>query len=191
MHDSSSQLPPSPLEGRRASALWGRTDYAAELNPEQYAAVMTEARHALVIAGAGSGKTRTLTYRVARLLEAGVAPWRILLLTFTNKAAREMLERVGLLTGMAAGQLWGGTFHSVANRLLRRYAERLGYLPGFTILDSDDQRALMRALVKEHAGKMGKADRFPKPELLLSLLSLAHNTGRDWEDVLSRDYGHL
>ncbi len=191
MRDVSSQLPPSPFEGRRASASWGRTDYAAELNPEQYAAVMTEARHALVIAGAGSGKTRTLTYRVAHLLECGVAPWRILLLTFTNKAAREMLERVGQLTGAPSGQLWGGTFHSVANRLLRRHAERLGYMPGFTIFDSDDQRALMRSLVKEHAGKMSKSDRFPKPEVLLSLLSLAHNTGRTWGEVLDADYGHL
>ncbi len=176
---------------RDSGAALRQTDDAAELNPEQYAAVMTEARHALVIAGAGSGKTRTLTYRVAHLLEGGVAPWRILLLTFTNKAAREMLERVGQLTGMAAGQLWGGTFHSVANRILRRYAERLGYAPGFSILDSDDQRALMRSLVKEHVGKMSKADRFPKPELLLSLLSLAHNTGRGWEAVLSTHYGHL
>ncbi len=167
----------------------GQVDFAAELNPEQYAAVMTEARHALVIAGAGSGKTRTLTYRVARLLQCGVAPWRILLLTFTNKAAREMLERVGQLTGTSAGQLWGGTFHSVANRVLRRHAPRLGYQAGFTILDSDDQRALMRALVKEHAGKMGKSDRFPKPEALLTILSLARNTGRDWEDVLDADYG--
>ncbi len=169
----------------------GQVDFAAELNEEQYAAVMTEARHALVIAGAGSGKTRTLTYRVARLLQSGVAPWRILLLTFTNKAAREMLERVAQLTGGPAGQLWGGTFHSVANRVLRRHATRLGYQPGFTILDGDDQRALMRALVKEHAGKMGKSDRFPKPEVLLSILSLARNTGRDWEDVLDADYAHL
>ncbi len=166
-------------------------DYAAELNPEQYAAVMTDARHALVIAGAGSGKTRTLTYRVARLLECGVAPWRILLLTFTNKAAREMLERVAQLTGRDSHQLWGGTFHSVANRILRRYAERLGYAPGFTILDSDDQRALMRALVKLHAGDMGKSDRFPKPEVLLSLHSLAVNTCRSWEEVLTQDYAHL
>ena len=82
-----------------------RLDYAAELNPEQYAAVCTQAQHALVIAGAGSGKTRTLTYRVARLLESGVPPWRILLLTFTNKAAREMLERVAQLTGRSNGQI--------------------------------------------------------------------------------------
>ncbi len=183
MHPLSSPLaPPAPL---------GQVDYRAELNPEQYAAVMTEARHALVIAGAGSGKTRTLTYRVAHLLQRGVAPWRILLLTFTNKAAREMLTRVGQLTGSPAGQLWGGTFHSVANRVLRRHAQRLGYQPGFTILDSDDQRALMRALVKAHAGGMSKSDRFPKPEVLLSILSLARNTGRDWEDVLEADYGSL
>ncbi len=182
MHGLSPFPPPAPL---------GQVDYAAELNAEQYAAVMTEARHALVIAGAGSGKTRTLTYRVAHLLERGIAPWRILLLTFTNKAAREMLERVGQLTGMAAGQLWGGTFHSVANRVLRRHAERLGYQRGFTIFDSDDQRALMRALVKTHAGTMGKSDRFPKPEVLLSILSLAHNTGRDWQAVLDADYSHL
>ncbi len=166
-------------------------DYAAELNPEQYAAVTTTARHALVIAGAGSGKTRTLTYRVAWLLEQGVAPWRILLLTFTNKAAREMLERVEQLTGTGAGMLWGGTFHSIANRLLRRYAERLGYRPGFSIFDSDDQRSLMRALVKQHHGKTAKNDRFPKAEVLLSLHSLAVNTGRSWQEVLDADYRHL
>ena len=166
-------------------------DYAAELNEEQYAAVTTAARHALVIAGAGSGKTRTLTYRVAWLLEHGVPAWRILLLTFTNKAAREMLERVTQLTGTAAGQLWGGTFHSIANRLLRRHAERLGYRPGFTIFDSDDQKALMRALVKQHVGKVSKTDRFPKPELLLSLHSLAVNTGRTWTEVLKDEYAYL
>ena len=166
-------------------------DYKSELNPEQYAAVTTTAPQALVIAGAGSGKTRTLTYRVAWLLEHGVAPWRILLLTFTNKAAREMLERVTALTGADAGQLWSGTFHSIANRLLRRHADRLGYLPGFTIFDSDDQRALMKALVKQFAGKMTKADRFPKPELLLSLHSLAVNTATDWHQVLSTEYPYL
>ena len=166
-------------------------DFAAELNPEQYAAVMTNARHALVVAGAGSGKTRTLTFRVARLLASGVPSWRILLLTFTNKAAREMLARVGELTGVDSSHLWGGTFHSVANRLLRRYAERLGYQPGFTILDSDDQRSLFRALVKQYAGKTTKKDRFPKPELLLSLHSLAHNTGRSWQRTMDEEYAYL
>lgn len=166
-------------------------DYAAELNPEQYAAVTTTAAQALVIAGAGSGKTRTLTYRVAWLLEHGVPPWRILLLTFTNKAAREMLERVTALTGADAGQLWSGTFHSIANRLLRRHADRLGYLPGFTIFDSDDQRALMKALVKQFAGKMSKSERFPKPEVLISLHSLAVNTATCWHQVLSTEYPYL
>lgn len=166
-------------------------DYAAELNPEQYAAVTTTAAQALVIAGAGSGKTRTLTYRVAWLLEHGVPPWRILLLTFTNKAAREMLERVTALTGADAGQLWSGTFHSIANRLLRRHADRLGYLPGFTIFDSDDQRALMKALVKQFAGKMSKSERFPKPEVLISLHSLAINTATCWHQVLSTEYPYL
>ena len=167
-------------------------DYAAELNPEQYAAVMTEGRHVLVIAGAGSGKTRTLTYRVTHLLEEGVPPWRLLLLTFTNKAAREMLQRVAELTQADIRQLWGGTFHSVAYRILRRHAERLGYRPGFTILDGDDQRTLMRAVIKEVTGTMAKKDRFPKPEVLLAMHSLAANTVCDWESVLVQQYAvHL
>lgn len=166
-------------------------DLSAGVNPEQYAAVMSDARHALVVAGAGSGKTRTLTFRVARLLASGVPAWRILLLTFTNKAAREMLARVGELTGVNPAQLWGGTFHSVANRILRRHAERLGYHPGFTILDSDDQRALFRTLVKQCGGKTTKKDRFPKPEVLLSLHSLACNTGRSWQHTLETDYKGL
>ena len=159
------------------------------LNPEQLAAVHTEAQHALVIAGAGSGKTRTLTHRVAWLLAQGVPSWRILLLTFTNKAAREMLERVGELVGPGeAAGIWGGTFHSVANRILRRYAELLGYQPGFTILDSDDQRALFRALVKEHTRSMHKSAGFPKPEIVSALHSLAVNTEEDWRITLSTDY---
>lgn len=168
-----------------AARLGGARDFSAELNPEQLAAVTTRARRALVVAGAGSGKTRTLTYRVAWLLEQGVAPWRILLLTFTNKAAREMLERVGSLAGAGGAPIWGGTFHSVANRLLRRHAELLGYRPGFSILDADDQKALMRALVKQHAGKTAH---FPKAEQLLSLHSLALNTSRTWQETLRSDY---
>ena len=169
----------------------GGRDFSAELNPEQYAAVTTDARHALVIAGAGSGKTRTLTYRVARLLECGVAPWRILLLTFTNKAAREMLERVSTLAGSGASGIWGGTFHSIANRILRQHAQRLGYRPGFSILDGDDQRALFRALTKQFAGSTVKKDRFPKAEVLQSLHSLAINQGCSWQQTLDSDYPHL
>ncbi len=102
-------------------------NYRAELNDEQYAAVTAKPGPILVIAGAGSGKTRTLTYRVAYLIENGVEPENILLLTFTNKASREMLERVGHLLPHDISRIWGGTFHSVANRLLRRHANALGF----------------------------------------------------------------
>lgn len=182
---------PAPLPSKLPGALPTAPDFAAELNPEQLAAVQTQARHALVIAGAGSGKTRTLTYRVAWLLSRGTAGWRVLLLTFTNKAAREMLERVSSLVGPEAGSIWGGTFHSIANRILRRHAELLGYRQGFTILDSDDQRAIFRSLVKQFAGKPSKANPFPKPEVLHSLLSLAINTGRTWQETLAEEYPHL
>src|SRR5205809_766599 len=101
-------------------------DYAAELNEQQHAAVTAPPGPALVIAGAGSGKTRTLTYRVAYLLEQGIPEDRILLLTFTNKAAREMMRRVTDLLGQQLPALWGGTFHSVGNRVLRQHAKLLG-----------------------------------------------------------------
>src|SRR5437870_1375703 len=115
-----------------------RIDYARELNPQQHAAVTAPPGPSLVIAGAGSGKTRTLTYRVAFLLEQGIPADRILLLTFTNKAAREMMRRVSDLIGGDLSALWGGTFHSVGNRLLRRHADVLGYQKDFTILDRED-----------------------------------------------------
>src|SRR5215467_10609465 len=101
-------------------------DYARELNEQQFAAVTAPPGPSLVIAGAGSGKTRTLTFRVAYLLEHGVQPEKILLLTFTNKAAREMMRRVNDILGQDLSTLWGGTFHSIGNRILRRHAERLG-----------------------------------------------------------------
>ncbi len=173
-----------PLPSQKISAA---PDFAAELNDQQLAAVSTEARHALVIAGAGSGKTRTLTYRVAWLLSHGVPGWRILLLTFTNKAAREMLERVHSLVGEGARHIMGGTFHSVANRILRRHAELIGFRPGFTILDTDDQKSLMRSIVKQRVGKQSKTNPFPKADFLLSLHSLAANTARTLHDVLLQE----
>ena len=108
-------------------------NYAGELNEQQFAAVTAAPGPSLVIAGAGSGKTRTLTYRVAFLLEQGIAPDRILLLTFTNKAAREMMRRVADLLGQELASLWGGTFHSLGNRILRRHADLLGYQRDFAI----------------------------------------------------------
>src|SRR5574342_1043705 len=120
------------------SAVHLQIDYAHELNEQQLAAVTAPPGPALVIAGAGSGKTRTLTYRVAYLLEQGIPPDRILLLTFTNKAAREMMRRVAELLGQELEELWGGTFHSIGNRILRRHAPSLGYQRDFSILDRED-----------------------------------------------------
>src|SRR3954452_11419081 len=124
-------------------------DYAAELNEQQFAAVTAPPGPALVIAGAGSGKTRTLTYRVAYLLEQGIPPDRILLLTFTNKAAREMMRRVADLLGQEMSELWGGTFHSIGNRVLRQHATLLGYQRDFTIMDREDAKHLMIASISE------------------------------------------
>src|SRR5947207_6685371 len=107
-------------------------DYPRELNEQQLAAVTALPGPALVIAGAGSGKTRTLTYRVAYLIEQGIPPDRILLLTFTNKAAREIMRRVTDLLGAELSDLWGGTFHSIGNRILRQHANLLGYERDFT-----------------------------------------------------------
>src|SRR5215468_1251209 len=112
-------------------------DYRKELNEQQLEVVMAGGGPLLVIAGAGSGKTRTLTYRVARLLESGVPPSQILLLTFTNKAAREMLHRVSALLPGDDRRITGGTFHHVGNLVLRRNAELVGYKSNFTILDRE------------------------------------------------------
>src|SRR6516162_5999396 len=135
-------------------------DYRAELNEDQYRAVTAGPGPALVLAGAGSGKTRTLTYRVAWLLDNGVEPEHILLLTFTNKAAREMLARVRALLPMETQGIWGGTFHSIGNRLLRRHAREIGFQPGFSIMDREDQEDLI-ASVLASSGIDTKQIRFP------------------------------
>src|SRR5246127_2330944 len=122
------------------SAVHLQIDYPRELNPQQLAAVTASPGPSLVIAGAGSGKTRTLTYRVAYLLEQGIPPDRILLLTFTNKAAREMMRRVTDLLGQELRELWGGTFHSIGARVLRKNADLLGFQRDFTILDREDAK---------------------------------------------------
>lgn len=167
-----------------------KIDYAAELNEKQFAAVTAPPGPALVIAGAGSGKTRTLTYRVAYLLDNGVRPANILLLTFTNKAAREMLERVGELVPYDLRDLWGGTFHSVGNRILRKHAREIGWEPGFTIMDREDQKELLSGTVEE-SGIDTKAVRFPKPEVLADLFSLSINTGEPIADLVERRYPYF
>ena len=162
-------------------------DYRGELNDQQYEAVTAEPGPALVIAGAGAGKTRTLTYRVAYLLEQGISADRILLLTFTNKAAKEMMNRVGDLLGGGYEQLWGGTFHSIGHRVLRRFCDRINYRRDFSILDSEDSRDLLKACLGA-ADIDVKATRFPKADVLKAMISLSVNTGLEMPKVLERYY---
>jgi DNA helicase II / ATP-dependent DNA helicase PcrA len=165
-------------------------DYAAELNEQQLAAVTAPPGPLLVIAGAGSGKTRTLTYRVAYLLENGIDPRNILLLTFTNKAAREMLGRVANLMPIDASGLWGGTFHSVGNRILRRHGSALGYSSGFTIMDREDQKDLIEAVVAA-AGIDPKEIRFPKGDVLAEIFSFVVNTEKPLEELLAEKFPYF
>src|SRR6266436_6368804 len=165
-------------------------DYVDELNEQQLAAVSAPPGPILVIAGAGSGKTRTLTYRVAYLLENGIDPRNILLLTFTNKAAREMLNRVANLLPVDAGGLWGGTFHSVGNRILRRHGTALDYSSGFSIMDREDQKDLIEAVVAS-AGIDPKEIRFPKGDVLAEIFSFVVNTEKPLEELLAEKFPYF
>jgi DNA helicase-2/ATP-dependent DNA helicase PcrA len=165
-------------------------DYARELNPQQLAAVTAPPGPALVIAGAGSGKTRTLTYRVAYLLEQGIPADRILLLTFTNKAAGEMMRRVSDLLGQPLPALWGGTFHSIGARVLRSHADLLGYQRDFTILDRDDAEDLIKAGIAD-AGIETKGTHFPKPKVLNEIFSLATNTHATVAEMLETQFSYF
>src|SRR4051812_37036304 len=165
-------------------------DYAAELNEQQYAAVTASPGPLLVIAGAGSGKTRTLTYRVAYLLENGIDPRNILLLTFTNKAARQMLDRVANLLPVDASGLWGGTFHSIGNRMLRRHGSALGYSSNFTIMDREDQKDLIDTVVAA-AGINPKEIRFPKGDVLAEIFSFVINTETPIDALLAEKFPYF
>jgi len=165
-------------------------DYAAELNAQQLAAVTAQPGPQLIIAGAGSGKTRTLTYRVAYLLENGIDPRNILLLTFTNKAARQMLDRVANLLPIDASGIWGGTFHSVGNRMLRRHGSALGYNSGFTIMDREDQKDLINTVVAS-AGIDPKEIRFPKGDVLAEIFSFVVNTETPLEELLAEKFPYF
>src|SRR5712671_4667532 len=175
---------------RAHSSFSGAIDYAAELNEQQLAAVTAPPGPLLVIAGAGSGKTRTLTYRVAYLLENGIDPRNILLLTFTNKAAREMLGRVANLLSVDASGLWGGTFHSVGNRILRRHGSALGYSSGFSIMDREDQKDLINTVVAR-AGIDPKEIRFPKGDVLAEIFSFVVNTEMPLEALLAEKFPYF
>lgn len=162
-------------------------DYDTSLNEEQRQVVMSGNGPSMVIAGAGSGKTRVVTYRVARLIESGLHPNRILLLTFTNKAAREMLSRVEGLIGIDIRRLWGGTFHHIGNLILRRHADLLGYHSSYTILDREDQKDLVEACVSDLSiDTRGK--RFPKGEVLSDIISHSINTGEKPEEIVTKRY---
>lgn len=180
------------LKSSKAAAGPGKSgiDYAAELNEQQFAAVSAKPGPALVIAGAGSGKTRTLTHRVAYLLDQGVDAGNILLLTFTNKAAREMVDRVNELVPQDMSSLWSGTFHSIGNRILRKHADELGFSPSFSILDRDDQKSIINEVVKGlNIDTQGR--RFPKADLLASIFSLAENTYEDLDLIIDERYPQL
>ena len=159
------------------------TDFARLLNPEQLAAATAADGPLLVLAAAGTGKTRTLVHRVAYLVERGVPAERILLLTFTNRAAREMLERAQRLSGDAVSSIWSGTFHSICARLLRRYGSSLGYRPGFQILDEEDQRRLIGEIIKAN---VADPKDFPKKELVAKMISEAANERRPVGFIASR-----
>ena len=173
-------------------------DYRKELNEQQFAAVTATSQKdgspnsgpMLVIAGAGSGKTRTLTYRVAWLVEHGVPPSRILLLTFTNKAAREMLRRVEGLLPTDISSIWGGTFHHIGNRMLRRHAEKVGFTSDFTILDREDSKGILDDCIGESKIDT-REQRFPKGDVLAEIFSLAVNTERGIERVLADQYDYF
>lgn len=165
-------------------------NYKADLNEEQYAVVTAGKGPVLVIAGAGSGKTRAVTYRVARLIETGIDPARILLVTFTNKAAREMIRRVEILVQSDVRRVWGGTFHSIGNRILRRHAESAGYHSNFTILDAEDAKAMIESSIQD-AGIDPKARRFPKAEVIADIISFSNNRDMMIRDSIVKHYPHF
>ncbi len=167
------------------------TRYKSELNEEQFRVVTAPPKATLVVAGAGTGKTRAITYRVAYLIEQGVSPGRIMLATFTNRAAREMLRRVESLTGnQNVHRIWGGTFHRIANLILRRHGESIGFRSNFSILDSEDARDMIDLAISDAAiDTSGK--RFPKAEVVQDIISYANNTDLPIENVMIGKYPYF
>ena len=174
------QQEPSPLKVPKIA-------YEKELNEEQLRAVTSEGGPTLVLAGPGSGKTRTLTYRVAYLLEKGIDPRRILLVTFTVRAARQMLERVEKIIGSKPDGLWGGTFHHIGNVLLRQHAELIGRTPAFGILDQEDSKDLLAACIADLKMPVAKT-RLPQANVLENLLSMSANTLKPLESLVADSY---
>lgn len=165
-------------------------DYKHELNPSQYEAATTRDGPVLVLAGAGSGKTRTLVFRVARMIEEGIDPVSLLLLTFTRRAAEEMIQRAEALMGGRCDKVTGGTFHSFANTVLRRYASLLGFANAFTILDRSDSEDAIN-LIRTRLGLDKKARRFPRKQTIAEIISLAANKTTSVAEVLDSQFPHL
>ncbi len=153
-------------------------NYLDQLNEVQREAVIQTDGPVMIIAGAGSGKTRVLTFRIAYLIEKGNDPFNILALTFTNKAAREMKERISKVVGNEARNLWMGTFHSVFARILRSEADKINYPSNFTIYDSDDSKSLIRDILKEQ----NLDDKTYKPSAVLNRISSAKNNLFNWQE---------
>src|SRR4051794_21875554 len=154
------------------------------LNPAQAAAVAHGKGPLLILAGAGSGKTRVITQRISMLLSRGVKPWRILAVTFTNKAAAEMRERIAKIEGDRANSAWIGTFHATCARILRMYPEPAGLKKDFAIFDDGDQKTLMSRVLKD----LGIADRFATPRAMLSAIDGAKNQGKSADEYEGNDY---
>jgi DNA helicase II / ATP-dependent DNA helicase PcrA len=167
-----------------------KRDFAAELNPQQAAAATHGDGPLLIIAGAGTGKTRTLVYRVAHLIETGVRPDRILLLTFTRRASQEMLSRAEKLVGATSRKVHGGTFHATAHRLLRRFGQAAGLAKDFTIMDQGDSADLMQ-ISRSQLGYAQKSKRFPKKETLQYVYSRHINTGFSIDEIIRDDYAQF
>lgn len=165
-------------------------NYQHELNPAQFEAASAVEGAYLIIAGAGTGKTRTLVYRVARLVELGYDPQSILLLTFTRKAANEMLNRASVLLDKRCSKINGGTFHSFANITLRKYAKAVNLDPSFTILDQSDSQDVVN-LIRSQAGFIKKEKRFPNKQTLIKVYSLSVNTGKPAGEIIEANYPHF
>jgi DNA helicase-2/ATP-dependent DNA helicase PcrA len=165
-------------------------NYQENLNPQQLAVVKEADGPALVLAGAGSGKTRVLIYRLAYLLEKGVQPEKILLVTFTNKAAREMIHRAELLLKSSLSGLWAGTFHHIGNSSLRKEAAAIGYSPNFGIIDKEDSKDFIEDCIEE-LGFLKSSKLFPKKDVLANIYSLAVNSQKEIEEIIFTSYAPL
>ena len=166
----------------------GASAFPAGLNERQLEAIQHVGSPLVIVAGAGTGKTRTLVARVAHLIETGVEPERLLLLTFSRRAAQEMIDRVGNATERrAAARIWGGTFHAMANRLLRMHGEAVGLTPSFTVLDQSDARDLF-GLVRAEQGSSAGARRFPRPDTIATIYSRLVNAQSTLDDMLREHF---